>query len=206
MPPIYHITHLRNLPSIVECGGLWCDGEAASQNLCAVDIAHDHLKARRANCPVPVGPGGVLADYVPFYFAPRSPMLFVIHKGAVAGYQGGQEEVVYLVSATERIAGENLLFTFTDGHAVIRLSRFFDDLTDLDQIDWPLMRDPFWRDTDEDRDRKRRRQAEFLVHRFVPLRCFLGIGVMTQAVAGRVAEILGPSSDLVVKVRQSWYY
>lgn len=175
MPPIYHITHLRNLPSILECGGLWCDGEAASQNLCAVDIAHDQ-------------------------------MLFVIHKGSVAGYQGGQEEIVHLVSATERIAEASLPFAFTDGHAVIKLSRFFDDLTDLDQIDWPLMKDPFWRDTDEDRDRKRRRQAEFLVHRFVPLSCFLGIGVMTQAVAGRVADILGPSSELVVKVRQSWYY
>jgi hypothetical protein len=75
MPYIYHITHIENLPSILEHRGLWCDGEAAKQDLCEVSIAYDHLKQRRLHHPVPVGPGGVLADYVPFYFAPRSPML-----------------------------------------------------------------------------------------------------------------------------------
>src|SRR5207249_2603415 len=146
------------------------------------------------------------ADYVPFYFAPRSPMLYVIYRGAVPRYQRGQEEVLHLVSSTERIEEQRLPFVFTDGHAVIKLSRFFDRLEDLEQIDWPLMEDQFWTDTDDDQDRRRRRQAEFLVHHFVPLTCLLGVGTMTEEVARRVKEILGPSSTLRVKVRRKWYY
>src|SRR4029079_3294236 len=99
MTLIYHITHVRNLPSILEQGGLWCDGEAARQDLCATEIAHDHIKQRRARMPVTVGPGGSLADYVPFYFAPRSPMLYAIHQGGVDFYSEGQEEVLHLVGS-----------------------------------------------------------------------------------------------------------
>ncbi len=153
-----------------------------------------------------MGPGGVLADYVPFYFAPRSPMLYVISRGAVPRYKRGQEEVLHLVSSTERIEEQELPFAFTDGHAVIKLSRFFDQMRDLDRIDWPLMEEQFWTDTDEDQDRRRRRQAEFLVHRFVPLTCLLGVGTMTDAVAQGVQEILGPNPALKVKVRRKWYY
>lgn len=206
MTPIYHITHIRNLPSILEQGGLWCDGEAARQRLCTVAIAHDHIKHRRANRRVPLGPGGSLADYVPFYFAPRSPMLYAICQGAVEGYGGGQENVLHLVSSAERIAQEGLRFAYTEGHAVMAPSEFYDDLKDLGRIDWPLMRSRYWFDTDEDPDRKRRRQAEFLVHRFAPLPCLLEIGVMTEPVAQRVSEILGRDSALGAKVRRNWYY
>ena len=78
----------------------------------------------------------MLSDYVPFYFAPRSPMLYAIHKGKVEGYTGGQGEVLHLVSSAESVAGENGLdYCFTEGHAEIGFSEFFEDLTDLQRID-----------------------------------------------------------------------
>jgi hypothetical protein len=133
-------------------------------------------------------------------------MLYAICQGAVEGYGGGQGEVLHLVSSTERIVREGLRFAYTEGHAVMAPSEFFDDLRDLTRIDWPLMRSRYWFDTDEDPDRKRRRQAEFLVHRFAPLSCFVEIGVMTEPVTRRVTEILGRGSALEVKVRRNWYY
>jgi ssDNA thymidine ADP-ribosyltransferase DarT-like protein len=133
-------------------------------------------------------------------------MLYAICQGAVEGYAAGQEEVLHLVSSTEKIVEERLRFTYTEGHAVMAPSEFFDDLGHLARIDWPLMESRYWFDTDEDPDRKRRRQAEFLVHRFAPLSCFLEIGVMTEPVARRVTEILGRGSALRVKVRRNWYY
>jgi len=48
---------------------------------------------------VPLAPYGCVADYVPFYFAPRSPMLYKLHKGGVPNYTGGQDPLVYLVSS-----------------------------------------------------------------------------------------------------------
>jgi ssDNA thymidine ADP-ribosyltransferase, DarT len=43
---------------------------------------------------VPLAPYGCVADYVPCYFAPRSPMLYKLHKGGVPNYSGGHVPVV----------------------------------------------------------------------------------------------------------------
>lgn len=86
---IYHITHIRNLPSILEAGGLISSSRLQQQGIIYVDIAYQSIQNRRANTRVPCGAGGVLHDYVPFYFAPRSPMLCTIHRGGVPGYEVG---------------------------------------------------------------------------------------------------------------------
>ena len=205
--PIYHITHVDNLPSILAAGGLHCDGcvGKAAQNL--VSIAYDHIKERRAGRTVPCGPGGVLADYVPFYFAPRSPMLYTISRGNVPGYAGGQSEVIHLVSSAEKVKEAKLGFVFTEGHAVMGFTEFFDDLADLTRIDWPLMRSKFWNDTDQYPDRKRRRQAEFLVLRFFPWSLITHIGVRNDKMKERVDAYL-EDTDMQPHVdkRSGWYY
>jgi hypothetical protein len=204
---IYHITHLGNLPSILAERGLCCDGLRAERRLPCKGIAHESIKTRRAKTRVPVSSGGVLADYVPFYFAPRSPMLYTIHGGNVEGYTEGQVPVVHLVAQAERVVGDNLAFAFTDGHAVIALSDFYDDLVRLDRVDWNIMRERYWADTSEDGDRKRRRQAEFLVHRFLPWSYIEEIGVINSAVAERVRAILADQANAPnVVVRRDWYY
>jgi len=80
---IYHITHLDNLPAIIQRGCLLCDNGRAAEGVACQGIAHVHIKQRRARKVVPVAPGGTLADFVPSYFAPRSPMLYVINAGGV---------------------------------------------------------------------------------------------------------------------------
>jgi hypothetical protein len=147
MTRIYHITHMRNLPGILEHEGLHCDRSA--QTLKSVQIGHQHIKARRMARVVPLPPNGTLGDYVPFYFASRSPMLYAIHKGLADGYDGGQEPVVYLVSSAEAVEKARLEWVFTEGHAEIAFSDFFDDLDDLEKIDWRVMASRYWFDTDE---------------------------------------------------------
>lgn len=207
MTPIYHITHLDNLPAILEQGGLWCDRESAQRGLLKVGIAHAHIKERRARRKVPVAAGGTLADYVPFYFAPRSPMLYAVHRGQVVDYRGGQSAVVHLVATAESVAASETPFGFTDGHADMALSRFFSDLADLKNVDWKMMRETYWNDTEADGDRKRRRQAEFLMHRFFPWPLVTEIGVINKAVAEKVTHALGKASHQpVVSVKSGWYY
>lgn len=155
---------------------------------------------------VPCAPYGVLADYVPFYFAPRSPMLYAIHKGYVTHYTGSQDEIVYLVSSVQAVLQRGLNFVFTDGHPVIRMTRFFNNTTDLNQVDWQVMRSRAWHDTDADPDRKRRRQAEFLVHRFFPWDLVEMIVVRGIDVRERVLGYLAGASYPPVYLRSSWYY
>jgi hypothetical protein len=207
MTAIFHITHIRNLPNILRNGGLWCDHTVSERNLAHVGIAHQHIKDRRAQKRVPCAPGGVVADYVPFYFAPRSPMLYVISRGGVADYAEGQRPILHLVTSAEIIQAANLPFVFSDGHAEMDISRFFTSLRDLDKIDWKIMSEKYWNDTDEDGDRKRRRQAEFLVHQFFPLTLFETIGVINRELANQVTALLQPLAQKpVVKIERTWYY
>jgi hypothetical protein len=204
---IYHITHLRNLTSILAHNELCCDRLVGERGLAPIEIGYRDLKGRRAARTVPIPPGGTLDDYVPFYYAPRSPMLFVISKGGVPGYNDGQRSVVHLVADAEQVAEQRLPFVFTDGHAYMQLSTFYSDLTHLNRIDWLLMRERIWRDTPEDGDRVRRRNAEFLVHNTFPWPLVQGIGVIDEQVAELVqAVIAGSNHQPRVVVRPGWYY
>jgi len=207
MTAIYHITHIRNLPNILRDGGLWCDRVVMQRNLAHVGIAHQHIKDRRAQKQVPCAPGGMVADYVPFYLAPRSPMLYVISRGGVENYSEGQQPILHLVSSAETVLTAGLPFTFTDGHAEMYISRFFTDLCDIDQIDWKIMENPIWRDTLQDGDRKRRRQAEFLVYQFFPFDLIESIGVINQTMAQQVNGLLQLlAKKPAVQLMPSWYY
>ncbi|MGJ5674155.1 MAG: type II toxin-antitoxin system toxin DNA ADP-ribosyl transferase DarT [Nostochopsis sp.] len=203
---VYHITHIDNLPSIIKSGGLVANSRLKKTDY--VDIAHGHIQDRRSITRVPCSVGGYLHDYIPFYFAPRSPMLYAIHRGKVQKYKDGQNKVIYLVSEAEIIASNKLNFAFTDGHAaVVALSEFYEKLDDLFNIDWKIMKETYWANTDEDNDRTRRRQAEFLVHQFCHWTLIQEVGVINSTIEKLVRKILQNFNvQTPVKINPSWYY
>ncbi|MDT9273940.1 MAG: DUF4433 domain-containing protein [Limnospira sp. PMC 737.11] len=204
---IYHITHLKNLPSILRSEGLLANNRLKSQRINYVDIAHETIQDKRAQINIPCSRGGTLHDYVPWYFAPRSPMLYAISRGNVQGYEQGQSPVIHLVATAEDIAAASLPFAFTDGHAIVRYSEFYDNLDSLNAIDWEIMNARYWADTPEDGDRKRRRQAEFLVYEFFPWTLVREIGVIDAGRKAEVEEILQNFTiSTPVKVFREWYY
>lgn len=203
---MYHITHVENLASIIADGGLDCDTACVAAGRTPISIAYTDLKAKRALKVVEVAGGGTLADYVPFYFAPRSPMLYAIAHGYVEAYQGDQASIVHLVSSVEVLASTPG-FVVTDGHPISPLSSQFDSADVLDTLDWGIMAEQYWADTDQDGDRKRRRQAEFLVPRRVPFEAVCLVGAMTQATATRASALLhGVAARPPVSIRPDWYY
>lgn len=202
----YHITHVGNLLSIATCGELRCDSSCGPSGVTPVSIAYQDLKAKRTRWPVEHARQGTLADYVPFYLAPRSPMLYVIHRGGVGGYSGGQAEVVHMVFSITDIARPEA-FVLTNGHAAMALTNQYDDLARLDQVDWSVLHGKYWHDTDQDGDRARRRQAELLVAGAVPFSAVRQIGVMTETVAEEVVHRLADAGHSPpVIVREDWYY
>lgn len=206
MPTIYHFTHGRNLERILATRELRCHARARLDTV--VDIADGGVKRWREGREVTCGPGGCVGDYVPFYFAPRSPMLYKISKGEVAGVDRDQRPLVYVVSATEEIAASGLQCVFSDGNAAKLITDFFDDLELLQsRVDWAVMRARIWKNTKEDGDRMRRRMAEFLIYGAVPLRLVAEIGVYDDGIRERADQLVeGAGLRIPVNVRPDWYY
>ena len=200
---IYHITHVQNLSLIVASGSLLSHSQMLSEQTTPVNISHQNIQDYRANKVVPCGPGGTLHNYVPFYFAPRSPMLCSLYHGKVAGHTGGQRPIIHLVSNVQSIQENNIDFVFTDGHGRVELSEFYDDLDNLEEVDWEVMRARYWSDTDVDPDRKRRRQAEFLVHNSLPWELISEIGVIDTTIRDDVLRIIRPVAyKPIVNIRE----
>lgn len=111
-----------------------------------------------------------------------------------------------MYASSNIIAESGRDFVFTDGHAIMALTEFYNDLTHLDEVDWSVMESKYWNDTDEFPDRKRRRQAEFLVHESVPLELFLGIGVRDQRIKTKVNDILEKYSVNITVLQKPLFY
>lgn len=207
MTAIYHITHLQNLRSIIAGGQLFADSGIRAAGLAPTNIAHGHIKDRRARTAIPVPPHGMVADYVPFYLCPRSPMLYVVSRGGIQGYPGGQAQVLHLVAEAEDVSGLTPC-VHTDGNAATLPLRAFPGTSGFGELAWDIIRSQNWADTANDNDRKRRKQAEFLAWRAVPWTAIRLIGVRDDAVAAEVRAILaqvGPHHP-TVEIHPDWYY
>ena len=134
-------------------------------------------------------------------------MLYAIHRGKVEAYTAGQDQVLHLMTSVEAVAAIGLDYCFTDGHADMAFSEFFLNLADLQRIDWKIMKDTYWSDTEVDRDRKRKRQAEFLVHQFFPWTLISKIGVMDVVMAEQTKEVIARCEHQpTIVVERQWYY
>jgi len=172
------------------------------------DVGNAEIKSNRRTRRVPISPGGFVADYVPFYFAARSPMLSSIYKGNVPTYTAGQDEVVYLLSSVDLIEQHGLRFVFTDRNAALKFARYADDATDLDEfIDWDLMEGQWWNNTPEEPDRMERRMAELLVHHHVPWSAISHVATRTRARERQAsAELATVGATTPVSVQSGWYF
>ncbi len=201
---LFHICHLANLASILEDQSLLPLNILIAQGKAHRSIAREDLQARRDETTIPCGPQGNLHDYVPFYFAARSPMLGAISR---ADFKV-QNEILTLVSAVGTIRKAACQCVFTDGHPLTRFSQFGDDLSQLPAIlDWETLQSVYWNKTPEFPDRLRKRQAEFLVHGAVPWATINGIAVRTPYAQERVQTILAnfPHQPRIA-VRPEWYF
>lgn len=205
--PVLHMTHIDRLPSIAQ-HGLLPDNEVVRRSLPGVEIGYQDIKQRRAQRLVPCGAGGTIADYVPFYFAPRSPMLYTITRGNVSREASQTEAIVYLVTTTQRLRQAGLTVVCSDRHPVRAYADLSDEDSRLDQpdfVDWPLMQATMWNDTADDPDRKDRRQAECLVNPHVPWACINAVVTKTQRMAEQAIDLL-QSNAPTINVRPDWYF
>lgn len=208
--PVVHFTHIDHLATVIE-HGLLSDTSAQAAGVLTTEVGNVSIKDQRRQRPVPLPPGGVVADYVPFYFAPRSPMMFAISRGNVPSYQGGTTRLVYLLSTLERLHELGYHPVLTDRNAALHYAdyRVFDPADPIDDefIDWGLMTETYWNNTPDEPMRMERRMAEALVYEGVTWDAVTEIGTRSEIVATEVRAILASArSSTLVNVRPSWYY
>lgn len=207
--PIYRLIHVDNLHVCLRRGGLHAPRYTPDDGLVYKTIHNVDIQTERRDTYIPCGPRGVIHDYVPFYFGPRSPMLYRLHTRWKTDYTEGQEPLIYLVSTAQQIQESGASFVFSDGHGIARLTDWFGDLDKLDEVDWNTVYATRWKDDVADNDRQRRKQAEFLVYRFCDWRVIHEIGVFNDRMRRVVEDNMSQfSSDLqrVVRVKPDWYY
>ena len=208
-PKLYHITHVDNLPSMLTAGGLASDVRLAALAGPATSIGMDDLKTRRLTLPVKCFPGDVVGGYVPFYFCPRSIMLFLIYRAnhPKLTYRGGQGPILHLeLDLYEVVAWANAqprrwAFTLSNGSAYY--AEFRNRLDQLDQIDWQAVAATNFTDSKT----KEGKQAEFLVQDFVPWELVRRIGSLSDTVQRQALRAMsGVAHRPPVEIRRDWYY
>lgn len=206
---LYRLVHTDNLPTLLTRGALHAPNWTPNDGLAYRTIHSATVQASRHDRPIPCGPGGTCHDYIPFYFGPLSVMLLNLKTGRVADYNEGQAPLVYLTTTVQRVKDAGCRFVFSDGHGLARITNWYDDLAQLDQVDWGLVGARYWADQPDDNDRQRRKQAEFLLWKSLDWSLIESIGVLDQQAKANVEAVLGQHPDLPgpeVETRPEWYY
>ncbi|PTD97499.1 type II toxin-antitoxin system toxin DNA ADP-ribosyl transferase DarT [Pseudothauera lacus] len=216
---LFHITAIANLPAICAAGALLSKNRGAANGIAYQNIAHSGAQGARAVRHLPDPPGGGVHDFVPFYFAPRSPMLFAVNGGKVAGCALRQADIVHIETTVEAVTATGAAFVFFDRNATLAYSQPYTDLNDIDDaVAWDLLTEPpqldgfcqYWHNRHADPrhvDRMERRMAEFLVSDRVALEACTRIGVFDTARQAEVSTILEATGvKLPVMVVKDWYF
>lgn len=201
---IWRMTHYTNIGFILQNGVHSSNGQVHDPNY--VNIGHRTLIAGRGQSPIALPPGGVLNDYVPFYFHYKMPMLYHIYQGVVPDYAGTQQEIIYLVSTAEHIHSLNIPFIFSDRHAYLQHKTIYNSLADLSRLNWTVIRDDTWFQV-YTALRKELKQAEFLVYEHLPVNALMGIVCHNDQIANFVqVAITQANLNLQVVVKPEYYY
>lgn len=206
-PKIFHICHVDRLASIVAAGGLLSDAAVVQAAVPGTVIGMNHIKQRRLQeLRLNSHPGLYVGQCVPFYFCPRSVMLFLIHRqNADLAYKGGQGPIIHLeadLHATVAWANaQPRRWAFTLSNAG---SRYFEDRADLARlgdVDWDAVAARSWSACRE------AKQAEFLLEHSFPWHLVERVGVLSQPIATQVAQTLPVGGHRPpVQVLPAWYY
>lgn len=200
---IWRITHFDNLKWILDNGLHSSNSSCQSSDF--IPIGNPELIHKRKNRVVPVSPGGTLADYVPFYFTPYSPMLLNVHTGKVQYYPN--DKLIFLVTNLHELTKNNIKFLFTDRHAYLAGAKYFSTLEELIQLPWSLWQQRDFRKDPENLEKTDRYQAEALVYKHLPIESLQGIVCYSNEVElfiKRLVELKSLSIKVVVK--PNWYF
>ena len=206
-PKIYHIAHVDRLPSIVADSCLWCDATIAQHNSPGTTIGMNVIKQRRLQLLLKSHSDLHVGDCVPFYFCPRSVMLYLIYQAnhVDLAYRGGQDLIVHLeadfYASIEWAEANKQRWAFTNSNAGSYYFEDYCDLNNLSEIDWKAVQARIWQ------GRTDNKQAEFLLENRFPWHLIERIGVYSDTAYQQAANALPVDGHRpTIKINRKWYY
>ncbi len=205
---IYHIVHIDKLQSIINNGGLLSDSEVIARGLGGTTIGMNSIKQRRlTELNLSTYPDIFVGQCVPFYFCPRSVMLYMIYRGNSPDihYQGGQDNIVHLeasfANSINWASSNGKRWVFTSSNAGSRYFEDTNDVSNLSRLNWEAINTKYWNSVREEK------QAEFLCEHSFDWRLIERIGVSNQTTYQQVLNIINNSIHKpFVEVKNDWYY
>lgn len=209
-PKIYHITHINNLPAMIEGGKIWSDAKRIEMGLNCNEIGMNTIKERRLNqIDVDCYTGLKVGQFAPFYFCPRSVMLYIIYANNHLDltYRGGQRPIVHLEFDLQNVVNwadqNNRNWAFSDRNAGAYIASFYNNLLNLDKINWDAVNSRDFTRSEV----KEGKQAEFLIQDYMPLALIEKIGVINNDMHQQVSDIISGSMIAPqISVERSWYF
>lgn len=149
---LYHITHIDNLKSIIDNGLLAHNNKYVKRKIDNEDV-NEHRSRKEPLY------GKSIHNYVPLYFNPKNPMLYVNKE---------LQKNIVILEFTNTLMLNNMITEnisiFTDGNASVKSTNFYNNLNDLEKLDWDCIYSKKWTNYN---DGKRKVMAEVLVENYI---------------------------------------
>jgi hypothetical protein len=187
---IYHVTHVSNLPGILEQRAIVAG--AVPQ----LDLSTAELREERAEISIPGTAELRLTDFVPFFLSPEAGLWQSLRSGrehprlSAPGRSAEPLDFVFLVSTVRHVVGDDPAFVLADGNAEGNTTRFATTREDAERMLYRLRAES---------DSERLLNAELLVARRLPLESVTLVGVANDKVRSAVRDLL-TGSDFTPKI------
>lgn len=175
---LYRMLHWQNVAYVLHYG--LCCRTHAMADPDYINIGHRQLIEDRHDYAIPLPNKGSLGEYIPFYFAGHSPMLYLIMHGFKGVEQRPQEDIVFVVTTFDQIQQAGCEFVFTNMNAKIAIANYYDQEADFDKIKWDIVRSKNWASDEFNIGRQDYKQAEFLVRNYLSVDCIKFLVVKTE--------------------------
>ena len=176
----FHFTDIRNLGSIIK-NGLLSTNKKNALGIEHQNIANMTIQQRRSTMKVSCGKGGVVHDYVPFYFTSKNPMFLAV----LNSKNHDQPFIIYLCIKIARLEKDDAVFTDASANTAVP-PNFYQETNNLNKLDWTLIDSRKWRFTEEEKHKK---MAEALIYEQVSIAEIDAIVVYNNLVADGVRKI-----------------
>ncbi len=184
---LYHITHIKNLNSILS-DGINPNNEVSN----FYKIRNTFVSYRRYKLD-PLFKKRI-DSYIPFYFNPKNPMLYVNREI--------QNDLAILGVNRDLILKEDILFT--DGNASSSSTRFYNNIVNLNLLNWNCINGEYWH---LEKDCKRIKMAEILIPRKVNVQSILKIITLTKESKNICSEIIQENNlRIESEVKKQFYF